>query len=181
MVQIKTIYNCEICQMKTYSLKSQFFVTIDLEDLLKKDINFDIKTYFEYKNNFMIKTEKYCPKCLMITSHEKYEVYYSFPDYLIVILNRGINDSIRISFNLKKKIDLVDLIGIRGKIYNLVGFINRSYISESYVSYAKIEKKWVKYKKEEVNIWESKSHPDMFEDSNGELVMIFYEAKAIKE
>ena len=181
MVQIKAIYNCEICQMKTYSLKSQFFVTIDLEDLLKKDINFDIKTYFEYKNNFMIKTEKYCPKCLMITSHEKYEVYYSFPDYLIVILNRGINDSIRISFNLKKKIDLVDLIGIRGKIYNLVGFINRSYISESYVSYAKIEKKWVKYKKEEVNIWESKSHPDMFEDSNGELVMIFYEAKAIKE
>ena len=179
MILLKTIYICDNCQMQTYSFKCQFFVTIDLEKIIDK-IDFDIKNYFEYKNNFMIKTEKYCSKCLMITNHKKYEIYDSFPDYLIVAINRGKNDSIRISFNLKENINLIDLVGIKGKKYKLVGFINRIYESESYVSYVKVgikkTKKWFKCKKEEVKIVESNDHDDMLNDLNGELVMAFYEA-----
>ena len=179
MVQVKTTYKCKSCQMKTYSFKGDFFINIDLEKIIGK-INFDIKSYFEYKNNYMITTEKYCPKCLMIANHEKYEEYSSFPDYLIVIINRGKNDSIRIPFNLMQKINLVDLIGIKGKKYKLVGFINRNYETENYVSYVKIgikkSKKWFKCKKEEVIIWEPDNHSDMFDDLNGELMMAFYEA-----
>ena len=179
MILLKTIYICENCQMQTYSFKCQFFVTIDLEKIIDK-IDLDIKKYFEYKNNFMIKTEKYCSKCLMITNHKKYEIYDSFPDYLIVAINRGKNDSIRISFNLKENINLIDLVGIKGKKYKLVGFINRIYESESYISYVKVgikkTKKWFKCKKEEVKIVESNDHDDMLNDLNGELVMAFYEA-----
>ena len=57
--------------------------------------------------------EKYCSKCLIQTGHEKSEEFDTLPNYLIVIINRGKDHSIRIYFKPKKKINLIVLIEIK--------------------------------------------------------------------
>ena len=180
MGNIKTIYKCEQCYLETYSFSGFFFVSVDLENIIKY-INPDIKNYFQYKNNYKSRMEKYCSKCLVKTIHEKYEKYDTFPDYLIIIINRGKDYSIRIPFKLKQNINLLDLVEIKGKKYRLVGFINKNYELENFTSFIKVRiqksKKWFICEKEEVKTYDPNEHTDMLDDTKGGLIMAFYEAK----
>ena len=173
----KNVYICEKCKMKTYSFCGYFFVTIDLPNIIRY-IPPDIEHYFYIINKAYIYEEKYCTKCLVRTEHKKFKQFFTAPDYLIVIIQRGKNNECRIPFKLKTKIDLSDLIETQGKMYKLVGFINRSYEREKYTSFIEFQysNKWFKCEGESINGYNPNVYKDMFNDSNGELVMAFYEA-----
>ena len=114
----------------------------------------------------------------MRKEHKKFKQFFTAPDYLIVIIQRGKNHECRIPFKLKTKIDLSDLIETQGKMYKLVGFINRSYEREKYSSFIEFQysNKWFRCEGESINEYNPNVYKDMFNDSNGELVMAFYEA-----
>ena len=67
---IKTSKFCKTCEIKTYSFSAYFFITINLEEILKekKLTNLDIQNYLE-KNKSQKKIEKYCKKCLKRNTH----------------------------------------------------------------------------------------------------------------
>ena len=174
---MKTVNVCDRCQMITYSFNGYFFVSLDLENIAKH-MNPNIENYFAYRNNQFINKEKYCSKCIMQTQHKEYKQYFTAPDYLIAIINRGKNDSCRLSVNLRLQIDLTSLIEMQGKRYRLVGFINKNYESEKYISFIEFKALncWFKCEGNQINENRPEENKDMFNDVKGELVMAFYEA-----
>ena len=174
---IKSVYVCNICKTKTYSFLGYFFVNIDLENILKF-MSPDIEKYFEYENRHYILNNKYCIKCIDQTNHQEYKQYFTVPDYLIININRGKNNSCRVPIKLKKFIDLTNLVESQGKKYKLVSFINRNYENERYISFIefKIFNKWYRCENDNVIEYNPEEHQDMFNDLKGELMMAFYEA-----
>ena len=173
---MKNIYKCMNCSMQTYSFSSYCFITIDLE----KNMIPDIENYITYKINNIIDSKKYCSKCLKETDHKQCQRYDSFPENLIIIIQRGKNSS-QVSFKLKQKLDLYNLIGIQGKKYDLVGFINKNNSLESYASFVEFRFRnssiWFRCEDKNVVKWQPKEHPDMFYDQKGELIMAFYKTE----
>ena len=167
---------CYECQMKTYSFIGYFFVTLDLEKIAKF-MDPDIENYFDYQNKKYINERKYCSKCLRQTKHKEYKQFFTVPNYLIAIIDRGINNHYRISIKLKQKLDLFKLTEIQGKKYKLVGFICRNYENERYVSFTEVKNKkmWIRCEGTRIKEYNPKVHSDIFDDIKGELMMAFYE------
>ena len=174
---MKTVNVCERCQMITYLFNGYFSVSLDLENI-SKHMTPNIENYFAYRNNQFINQEKFCSKCIMQTQHKEYKQYFTAPDYLIMIINRGKNDSCRIPVNLRQQIDLSSLIEMQGKRYRLVGFINKNYESEKYISYIEFKalNTWFRCEGNQIGEHKPEENKDMFNDVKGELVMAFYEA-----
>ena len=172
----KTVYICNKCNMRTYSFCGYFFVMINLPNI-SRYIKPDIEHYFYIKNKNYIREEKYCIKCLMRNEHKKYKQFFTAPDYLIVIIQRGKNNECRIPFKLKVSIDLTDLIENQGKKYKLKGFINRNYQNEKYLSFIDFQylNKWFRCEENNIIEYNPNIHEDMFNDPRGELIMAFYE------
>ena len=174
---IKNAYICSQCQIKTFSFSGYFFITLDLEDLSQYILP-DIENYFNYKKTSNKQVEKYCPKCLIKTEHDEYNQYYTCPDYLIVIINRGDNDACRMAVKLKEKIDLAGLVEMQGKKYKLVGFINKNYEKETYASFFEYKsyKKWYKCEANKIYDFNQVDSTNIFNDVKGKIMMAFYEA-----
>ena len=85
----------------------------------------------------------------MKTRHNEFSKYYTAPDYLIVLFNRGSNDSNRNAVKIKQKIDLINSTVISGK-------------------YKCEDTKVNEINQEELN--------QILSDRNGEIIMVFYEA-----
>ena len=102
---IKKVHICKKCQIKTYSFLGYFFAKIDLEDM-SKFVNINIENAFLYQNKHYIKVQKYCAKCLEQTTNLEILQYFSMPDYLIIMINRGKNNSCRFPFPLKLNISI---------------------------------------------------------------------------
>ena len=170
---MENIYLCEKCKIKTYLFSSYCFINIDSEE---NQIS-NIENYISFKNNNKINIEKYCTRCLTQTNHEKWERYNSFPEYLIVIIQRGKNSN-KIPFNLKQKLNLNNLEAVQDKKYNLIGFIKKDNKSGNYISFIEFKFPdpivWYRCEDKNVQKWEPDEHPNMFNDPNGELVMAFY-------
>ena len=175
---MKKVHICEKCQMKTYSFLGYFFAKIDLEDM-SKFVNINIENAFLYQNKHYIKVQKYCAKCLEQTSNLEILQYFSMPDYLIIMINRGKNNSCRFPFPLKLNIDLSNAVETYGKVYNLVGFINKNYEEEKYEAYIQFKSlnNWFKCEGYNTKEYSPFKYQDMFNDLKGELVMAFYEAR----
>ena len=174
---IKKIDICLECKIKTYSFIGYFFVTLDLEDIAKYVKPIDIENYFNYQNKIFTTVKKYCIECLSTTKQKEYKQFYTAPDYLIAIINRGINNYNRIPVRLKQIINLENLVEKKGKKYNLVGFINKNYETENYFSFFVFKdfNKWYKCESFNINEYEPQNHNDMFDDNGGNLMMAFYE------
>ena len=175
---IKKVHICYTCKMKTYSFIGYFFVTLNLENMSKYVKPTDIENYFNYQNKCYTIIEKFCTKCLMTIKHQEFKQFYTASNYLIAIINRGINDYYRASVKLKQEINLENLIETKGKKYKLVGFINHDYDNEKYLSFIEFEnlKEWFKYDGENIVKYSPEDHKDMFDDNEGKLKMAFYEA-----
>ena len=163
---LEKFYICTNCQIQTYSFTGYFFIAVNLE----------IEDFLNYGNSSWKITEKFCPKCLMKTRHNEFSKYYTAPDYLIVLFNRGSNDSNRNAVKIKQKIDLINSTVISGKNYNLVGFITKNYENEKYVSYCENDKIWYKCEDTKVNEINQEELNQILSDRNGEIMMVFYEA-----
>ena len=173
----KDVFICENCKIKTFSFSGYFFVTMDLEKILQyMDPSFE--NFFYFENKYYTMVEKYCSKCLMRTQHQKHKQFYTAPDYLIITVQRGKNDSCRVPIPINQYIDLTKLIEMQGKKYKLVGFINKNYQNERYISYFEFQyhKKWYKSEGDNVDECNPNDYKNIFSDSRGELIMAFYKA-----
>ena len=166
---------CYKCKIETYSFAGYFYITFDLEKI-SQIIEPDIEQLFAYRKNSSTISEIFCKKCLKKTKHEEFKKYFTSPDYLIVVINRGRNDSNRNPVKLKKIIDLTNLTETIGKKYTLVGFITKNYENEKYVSYCENNKIWYKCEDTKVNEINQEELNQILSDRNGEIMMVFYEA-----
>ena len=172
---LENSYKCSNCNIETFSFAGYFFITLDLEQLHQ---NIDIGKFFAYRKNTPKMTEKFCPNCVMKTQHEEFKKYFTSPDYLIAVINRGSNDSNRNPVKLQKIMDLTYLTKTYGKKYNLVGFITKNYEKEKYDSYCEFRKtkKWFKCEDKNIKAINQEELNQRLNDNKGEIMMVFYEA-----
>ena len=168
---------CYKCKIETYSFAGYFYITLDLEKI-SQIIEPDIEQLFAYRKNSSTISEIFCKKCLKKTKQEEFKKYFTSPDYLIVIINRGRNDSNRNLVKLKKIIDLTNLTETIGKKYTLVGFITKNYENEKYNSYCEFRKikKWFKCEDKNLKAINQEEFNIVLNDNKGEIMMAFYEA-----
>ena len=168
---------CYKCKIETYSFAGYFYITLDLEKL-SQIIEPDIEQLFAYRKNSSTISEIFCQKCLKKTKHEEFKKYFTSPDYLIVVINRGRNDSYRNPVKLKKIIDLTNLTETIGKKYTLVGIITKNYEKEKYNSHFEFRKtkKWFTCEDKNLKAINQEEFNIVLNDNKGEIMMAFYEA-----
>ena len=169
---------CSICELKTFSFTSYFFVTFNLEKLLKKKNYkvFSIEENFgeQNKNN----TEKllYCSKCLNKTKHFCYKQFYLLPQILIISIQRGITYNFKIPIKVPEILDLNDYAEFEycKKKFNLMGLIGRSYTNgnETFFSVVRFNQSW--FCCEGININQINSPEEA--NSKGDILLLFYDA-----
>ena len=170
---MKTSHICAICNTKTYSFSNFFFVIFDRQNIPADYKN--ILGFFEYQNDHLLqKISKFCIKCITETDHMKYKQFYSLPDFLIIYIQRGPDYSCKIPASFSEEIALKDSVAGKRKKYRLVGFINKNYEMDFYYSIIPFQGGW--FKCEDRNIVKINDLGSYFNDQNGELIMVFYEA-----
>ena len=167
---------CSDCQLKTYSFNSFFFVTFNLEQILKtNNINiFNIEDNFQAQNQNQKNQSLYCSKCLNKTNHTCYKQFYSLPDILVISIQRGITYNYKTPVNVKVMLDLTDYAeSFCKKKFNLIGLIGRSFNNgnEAFFSVVKFGDSW--FNCEGTNINEINNPSDS--NSRGDILMLFYE------
>ena len=116
---------CNICNIKTYSFSSYFYANFNLKKILaKKTINtLDLEETFKMENTFT--DNFFCSKCFKKTEHKCTKEFYSFPNVLVIYIQRGITSTDKMEVNIKKNIEVKNLELQTSKQYNLVGLINK--------------------------------------------------------
>ena len=173
---IKNVYICSACKLITFSFSSYLFFTFDLEkfknqNMLAGPLNIE-KCFFMQNSNYII-NQKYCNKCLTQTNHSQYKNIYSLPDYLIISIQRGIDYSIKYPIEYKDILELSNAFDLRGKKYKFVGSINKNYNNDKYYSIFSFNNNY--FKCEGLKI-QSINPNEIFNDSKGELIILFYES-----
>ena len=160
---------CNICNVKTYSFSSYFYVNFNLKKILEqKKINIlDLEDTFKLKNIFT--DNFFCSKCFKKTNHDCIKEFYSFPNILVIYIQKGIESIDKVEVNIKNNIEVKNLGQQTSKKYNLVGLINKidkdnkeHYISnfydnnkwlrsERYKNMTQIEPPYESYKKQKIN------------------------------
>ena len=167
---------CEQCKLKTYSFSSFCFITFNLEKIFKDNNNstLNLEEQFVKQNQNFTPKVVYCNKCLNKTRHSCYKEFYSFPNLLIISIQRGITYKYKNSINISKVLDLNNSAKFHysKKKFNLVGLLGRATNNgnESYFSVVKMGQKW--YVCKGINIKEINS-PLNF-NSKGDIIMLFY-------
>ena len=146
-IKNKTV--CESCRLTTYSFNFFNFITFNLNSIQKYIIshNYQIQgnqlsilDCFIIQNSILIKLNNYskiCRNCKNI-KHSERKQFYTFPKYLIVCLDRGINCQNKISvkyqatLNLQNNCENIDSYNY----FRLIGVVKRLDINnmEHYIS-----------------------------------------------
>ena len=84
---MKSVNFCTICNYKTYSFSSFFFVTFNLETILKssKFSVINIEEQFSFQNQNLIQSYIHCSQCLNKTKHGGFKQFFSLPNLFISI------------------------------------------------------------------------------------------------
>ena len=173
---------CSVCKLKTYSFNHYFFVTFNLEKILKtNNISiFNIEDNFGEQNQNERIVPLYCNKCLNKTNHSCYKQFYSFPDILVISIQREIayNYKIynnKIPVNIKEMLDLTDCAEFSycKKKFNLIGLIGRSFNNgnEAFFSVVKFCDYWFNCEGSNINQINNPSESN----TRGDIIMLFYE------
>ena len=165
---------CNECKIKTFSFNSFFFITFNLEHILKKNniVEFNLHEQL-FKQKYTL-TEKllYCNKCLNKTMHSSYKEFYYLPNFLVISLLRGITYECKTPVNLAQKLDLTNVIEFEygKKQYYLVSLLGREENKDSFFSIVLAGNKWYYCKEEKI---EEINFPCDF-NSFGDILMLFY-------
>ena len=170
---------CRACDLRTFSFTNFFFITINLEIMVKKIKTFkelDIKRAINFLNQEKKRETIYCNKCLKETKHFFYKEFYSLPNLLVFSIQRGVTNE------FKHKVIISEALNLKGNVkfkysktkFHLVGFLGRNDNNgnESFFSVAKSQNSWILC--EGSNISEIKSPLDY--NSKGDIIMLFYQA-----
>ena len=137
---------CNECKVKTYSFSSYFYVNFNLKQILeKKKFNIlDLEEIFKLNNTF--NDNFFCSKCFQKTNHNCTKEFYSFPNILIIYIQRGIASINKMEVNIKKNIEFKNIEKQTSKKYNLVGLINKTDKdnNEYYISNFYNNNKWLR-------------------------------------
>ena len=169
---MKTSKFCRDCGIKTYSFSAYFFITIDLEQILKKEklINLDIQNYLEKNNQKEI--EKYCKKCLKRNNHAYFNQFYTVPDLLIISIQRGNNYQYKIPIVIKNELSVKKFVESSGnrkfKLNGIVGYNNGNFFS-----LINKEQGWIRYNGTDYNGLKIES--PKIDDTKEEVILLFYE------
>ena len=170
----KTTNICSICNMRTFSFIGTLFISFDLEKIQKMfNGPLDIEKCFYIQNNYNNLIQKFCIKCLTQTNHSQFKTFYSAPDLLIILFQRGVDYSQKIPISIKDIIDLSNFIESGGKKYKLVGFINKNSDNGKYYSIINFNNNYFRC---EDTVVKGINQLNIFNDQKGEVIMAFYEA-----
>ena len=171
---MKLTNTCNTCKTKIYSFNSYFFVTFNLE-IIRPNIN--EKLILENLFNIQNQTEKeiYCYKCLKKTSQISVKQFYSFPNLLVISIQRGASYQYKNSIDIKEQLDLTQFADFKIPTYRyqLIGVLKRKIKngSESFISICYFNQKWWECEDSYVN---ETLTPSYF-DPEGDTIMLFYE------
>ena len=167
---------CNECKIRTYSFSSFFFVTFNLENIFKTNNNsvLNLEEQFVKQNKTFTPNLLYCSKCLNKTKHSCYKEFYSFPNLLIISIQRGITYNYKNPINISQVLDLTNSVEFQysKKKFNLVGLLGRmaNNGNESYFSVVRMGQKW--FLCEGINIKEINSPLNY--NPQGDIIMLFY-------
>ena len=175
---IKEITICQNCQLKTYLFKSYFFVTFDLEKILKKNVELkelNLDDSFSFYNKYVQINEKYCSKCLTKGLHYTRKFFYSVPNLLIISIQRGNTYQLKTPIIIKPELDTTNYVEFEylPRKFSLVGVLKRIVKdgNESYISIVYIDQMWLKCEGKKLKQTDFPSN-----DSEGDIIMLFYQA-----
>ena len=184
---MKTKTLCESCQLKTYSFNFFNFITFNLDSIQKYIFshNYQVQTNqlsiadcFTIQNSILVKINNYSKICRNCKKKRHFErkQFCTFPKYLIVCFDRGINCQNKLSvkyqatLDLKKNCENVESYNY----FRLIGIVKRLDINniEHYISL---------YFDCEINSWILKDDScfrqinSPLEHTQGNEIMLFYE------
>ena len=169
---------CNECKIKTYSYNSFFFITFNLEHILKKNYIEEFNLLEQlFKQKYTL-SEKllYCNKCLNKTMHSSYKEFYYLPNFLVISLLRGITYECKTPVNLAQELDLTNVeLEYGQKQYYLVSLLGREENKDSFFSIVLAGNKWYYCKEEKI---EEINFPCDF-NSFGDILMLFYAIKIL--
>ena len=120
---------CRQCQLRTFSFNSFFFITFNLEKILKNNFTqqFNLQEQLIKQKDYVIENQFYCSKCLTKTAHNTFKEYYSLPNILIISIQRGLTFSHKNPIIISQELDLTKSIEFEysKKTFNLVGILGR--------------------------------------------------------
>ena len=166
---------CSYCNIMTYSFSSTFLISFDLEHILNQNMNdgwINIEKCIYYQNNFKNVKEKYCIKCLAQTNHSQFKQFYSMPDFLAISIKRGVDYNYRFPVMFNEYIDMSNFVESGCKRFKFVGCVNRNHANQKFYSIFRFNGNFFKCEGFDIkNI----NPNEIFNDSKGEVVMLFYE------
>ena len=175
---MKTKNICNICKIVTYSFNSYFFVTFNLENILQNNFSvskINLEYAFKVQNQLNKKKQIHCSKCLNKTLHICNKQFYSFPNLLVISIQRGASYQYKASIDIKQQIDLTEYDDFKSykKIYQLIGVLKRKVNNgkESYISICYFNQKWWECEDSYVN----ETLTPCYFDPDGDTMMLFYE------
>ena len=168
---IKRANKCKNCQNITYEFTNYFFAILDLVKIFEykyRNVNsIDLKE--NLKNPITFEKELFCDKCLTKTKHDCDKTFYSFSNYLIIYIDRGVDFKNQKKVHIQEVLELEDYEERVNKKFRLVGLIKRKNKNGIYFSISSFKQKW--YYSEGNNVSKIKSFN---EKKEGDVIMLFY-------
>ena len=167
---------CNQCKIITFSFNSFFFVTFNLELLLKNNKMSELNLVEQFINQKKNPTQKrlYCSKCLNHTLQRCYKEYYQLPNLLIISIQRGITYNYKTPINIPQTLDLTNSVELQysKKKFNLVSLLGRTIKNgnEIFFSIFSVGNSWCYC---EGTIIKEISFPINY-NSYGDILMLFY-------
>ena len=168
---IKITNTCKNCNNVTYKFNCYLLASLDIEKISnKKKPGLELK--LEECLTKPIKTEKeiYCGQCLYKTEQKSEKVYFSFPKFLIINIERGVNFKCDKKVSVKEEIEIYDSEIQDKKKYQLVGLIKRIKNTGVFYSITNYHQKWFLSQQTKINIVKS-----INDNIQGDLIMAFYQ------
>ena len=173
---INTTNRCEQCKILTYSFNSFYFVTFNLENILKNNMLYELNIQEQFIKQKSIIKQKwlYCGKCLNNTVHSSIKGYYSLPQYLIISIQRGITYNYKNPIYIAQALDLTGSVELQysKKQFYLVSLLGRKVINNNEIFFSIVNSGNAWYYCEGINI-QRINFPTNF-NSYGDILMLFY-------
>ena len=174
---MKITHLCNKCNIRTYSFNSFFFITFNLEHILKnsniKELNIQ-EQFIKQKNN-SVENLHYCSKCVNKTIHNTYKEYFKLPKLLIISIQRGITYNYKNPINITQTLDLTELVGFEDshKKFKLVSLLCRKVNNDNeiFFSVVLVKNQWFYCQETNINQIDFPSDANFF----GDILMLFYE------
>ena len=167
---------CNSCKLRTFSFNTYFFITFNLEDILKRYNNIaELNLLEQLINQKTSQTEKplYCSKCLNKTIHSTFKELYSLPNLLVISIQRGITYAYKTPVKIDKTLDLTDIVEFEysKKKYNLVSLLGRDEDKDYFFAIINVGNVWHLCRETQIIKLDEKSTNFNY---YGDILMLFY-------